>query len=779
MLALSAVCMICSAAGARPDFKGRVCDSDGSPLPYANVVLLEPSDSSFIKGVITDQDGFFSIEGTDFNGLLRISMVGYETSFLSHPAVDEIMEVHMEAESQLLSSVEITAMRPKTVVTTQGMETSVQGTILENQGTASDVLEHIPGVIKQGDELEVIGRGSPVIYINGRKVQDKSELDRLQSIDIKSVEVINNPGAQYDAQVTSVVRIQTVRRQGDGLGFTLNAGNDQDMVWANSDPSVSVDLNYRHNDLDVFAGAGYEHASVEQHADMHQTTVSSVEFVQDGKLGNSYNQDVLYYNAGFNWQISNAHSLGVRYDLTQMLGGKNHEFIDEDVFLNSTLQEHIRSNSDQDMTAPIKHAVNTYYNGAFGRLGIDLNVDFLQSGIESVSRTLENGNITNTDVQSKSTTQNNLVASKLVLSYPIWMGMLQGGAETYFVNRDNTYNITGAAVANANSRTTESMLAGFAEYAFQLPSVGVFSAGLRFEHTDMDYTDRLNAAGNLSRSTNDLFPTLVYSNVFGSMQMSLSYSARTQRPSFEQLNEAIGYNNRYTLQRGNAQLKNEVQHHVALVARYNVITFSGEVVQRNNAISQWSYLYGTDGAVLIDYVNLGKPVRSLTTYVNAMPTFGSYTLNATAAMIKPWLTMDLEDPRVAGGIRTKSFNKPIFFLQLFNTVALPHSWTLEGGLVYQSRGDSQNMSLMSNQFVLNASVQKSFLSNDALTLRLAYDDILQRANSHVLMDCGYYQINQFNRMKTSVVKATLRYRFNTAQSKYRGTGAGQDVKERM
>ncbi|MCQ2110167.1 MAG: TonB-dependent receptor [Bacteroidaceae bacterium] len=779
MAMLMAFCSMGNAANSSPDIKGLVVDEEGQPMPYVNVVLLEPSDSSFIEGVITDQEGFFQIDGQNKNGLLRISSVGYQTQFLSDPDNNQLLTVRLASESQVLNAVEITAMRPKTVVTTQGMETSVQGTILESQGTANDVLARIPGLIKTGDDLQVIGRGNPVIYINGRMLQDKSELDRLQSTEIKSVEVINNPGAQYDATVTAVVRIRTVRHQGDGFGFTFSAGNDQDVVWGNSDPNANLDVNFRHNGLDFFAGAGYAHNSVEQHSDIHQTTVSTVEFVQDGKLGNSYSQDALAYNAGVNWQISDYHSVGVRYDISQMLGGRNKEFIDEDVLLDGTLQEHILSDTEHEINAPLQHAVNTYYNGTVGKLGIDLNVDYFKSGTESVSKTIETGQLTNTNVDTKTTTDNNLVASKLVLSYPIWMGRLQGGAETYYVDRKNTYNITGAPVANADSKTTEKMLAGFAEYAFQLPSVGVFSAGIRYEHTDMEYRDRLDPTQDMSRSTDDFFPTLVYSNVFGPVQMSLSYSAKTVRPDFQQLCEAISYNNRYTLQRGNAQLKNEIQHHVALNARYSVVTFSSEFVQRNNAISQWSYLYGTDGAVLIDYVNLAKPVRSLTTFVNVMPSFGSYTLNATAAMVKPWLTLDLEDPRVAGGIRTANFTKPIYILQLFNTLSLPKSWSAELSTVYQSKGDSQNMSLMSDQFILGAAVQKSFLKNDALTLRLSYDDILHDAKSHVLMDCGYYQINQYNRMMTSLVKATLRYRFNTAQSKYRGTGAGQEVKDRF
>ena len=67
----------------------------------------------------------------------------------------------------------------------------------------------------------VIGRGAAVIYINNRKITDATEIERLNSSDIKDIEVITNPGARYDATVSAVIRIHTVRKVGDGFGFDV------------------------------------------------------------------------------------------------------------------------------------------------------------------------------------------------------------------------------------------------------------------------------------------------------------------------------------------------------------------------------------------------------------------------------------------------------------------------------------------------------------------------------------------------------------------------------
>lgn len=49
-------------------------------------------------------------------------------------------------------------------------------------------------VVDNGGSIEVFGKGSPEIYINGRKVNDLQELSQVNSGDIKNVEVLTNPG---------------------------------------------------------------------------------------------------------------------------------------------------------------------------------------------------------------------------------------------------------------------------------------------------------------------------------------------------------------------------------------------------------------------------------------------------------------------------------------------------------------------------------------------------------------------------------------------------------
>ena len=106
-----------------------------------------------------------------------------------------------------LNEVTVKSSLPKSRVKGDAMRTIVNGTILEKAGKATDVLNRIPQLKADKDGgVEVFGRGGAEVYINGRKVQDMKELTRISSEQIKSVDVVQNPGARYAASVKAVVR---------------------------------------------------------------------------------------------------------------------------------------------------------------------------------------------------------------------------------------------------------------------------------------------------------------------------------------------------------------------------------------------------------------------------------------------------------------------------------------------------------------------------------------------------------------------------------------------
>lgn len=146
--------------------------------------------------------------------------------------------VQLTSDAQLLEEVIVKGNLPVTRMKGDAMVTSVENSVLSKAGSANDVLGKIPGITKTQDSYEVFGKGTPLIYINGRKLNDLTELEQLNADEIKNVEVIRNPGSRYDATVKAVIRIQTVKRQGEGFGFNLRSSYYQSKIQTGSNRPI-------------------------------------------------------------------------------------------------------------------------------------------------------------------------------------------------------------------------------------------------------------------------------------------------------------------------------------------------------------------------------------------------------------------------------------------------------------------------------------------------------------------------------------------------------------
>ena len=306
------------------------------------------------------------------------------------------------------------------------------------------------------------------------------------------------------------------------------------------------------------------------------------------------------------------------------------------------------------------------------------------------------------------------------------------------------------------------------------------SAGVRYEHVNYVYEDALSHQNDIKRSYGNWFPTVSYANAFGPVQLLLNYSTKIMRPGFSNLSSAIRYNSRYLWQSGNAALQPQIMHDVSLTALWKFVTIGATYSHVDKAIVTWASPYNDEGVMLVKPRNLDEPFRSLSAFVNLTPTIGPLSLNYTFVAQPQWLTINAPDSSQPSGVRKTSFNdKPLFIGQLFNTLSLKGGWQLElGGVVY-SRGYNQNMYLTNVYFDLSAAIQKTLLKDGSLVLRLEGKDLAGMGHNDVATDFGDYKVWQTNIMNTQLVKFSVRYIFNAAQSKYRGTGAGSDSKNRM
>lgn len=114
------------------DIKGKIVDEKGQPLAFANVVLLNRQDSTFVKGVVSGEDGQFAIDSPCNNGIIKVTSVGYKTVW-KDCAGENAGVIKMMADSKMLGEVVVKSSLPKTILKNGGMTTTVAGSVLKRQ----------------------------------------------------------------------------------------------------------------------------------------------------------------------------------------------------------------------------------------------------------------------------------------------------------------------------------------------------------------------------------------------------------------------------------------------------------------------------------------------------------------------------------------------------------------------------------------------------------------------------------------------------------------------
>lgn len=643
------------------DIKGKIVDEKGEPLAFANVVLLNRQDSAFVKGVVSGEDGHFAINSACNNGIIKVTSVGYKTAWKDCTGENAGM-IKMVADSKMLGEVVVKSSLPKTILKNGGMTTTVAGSVLEKAGTMEHLLDRIPNVSAQNGNIKVFGRGEPIIYINGRQMRDRSELDRLSSDNIKSVEVIANPGARYAASTKAVIRITTKKIQGDGFGFDATTEGSYDEK-KNMEGYGRLNIYYRKQGLEFGAYAYSSKQSSPDEKDLQQMTYLDKTWNQQDRTRWKNKTETFSSRLNASYQFDNNNSLGASISFLRnpklQTDGKTEGSVLRDEVLAET-NTSIRSEFGQNSN----WSSNVYYVGKVGKLGIDFNTDWFWSKGNNRNNIDEHYQEVNSDMQNQlvnSTTSkyNRLIASKMVFSYPLLGGDLSVGGEYSFTNRNTNYAIIPNTLAdNVIDRIKEDMVSAFVTYNRDFGKLNM-EAGLRYENVDFKYYDDGKYIAEQSKTYGEWFPSLSLSMPIGNVQMQLSYAADIDRPNYWVLRSGVQYSNRYTYETGNPFLVSEISRNISYDLAYKWLTFNLTYEHISDPIYQTVEMYKDNATIGLMRMINGKSYNNVTSTLNLQPTFGIWHPMLSAMVEKQWFELQTRDGQ--------HLNKPVAMFRFNNT----------------------------------------------------------------------------------------------------------------
>ncbi len=735
---------------------GKVTDEQNHPVEFANIILLSPNDSAFVQGTVSHGDGSFQIATTtQHNYIIKVSSVGYQ-SICQNVQTGEVVNISLPGDAVMLGETVITAKRPDYQIKDGSLITHIENSVLSKAGTGNDVLKHIPGIQEKDGEFTIFGKGTPAIYINGREVRDASELDRLNSAEIRQVEIITNPGARYGADVKSVIRIRTIKREGEGIGVDVRS------MWGqaeNSRLNEQLNLNYRHNNLDIFGTFQYVHNEYLLTRRVFQNVFVDTLWQQKNIMRQNTQENNYKGEIGINYQLQDNQSLGIRYSLAT--SPKNEEWYraESEILANGNYYDKLFSSSYSSTEKEPAHQISTYYSAIFGKLSVDFNVDALWSKLHTINEIAEKSEeLNNRTVNSTNHVNNKLYAGKLILSHPVGGGTLSFGSEYTSTRRNDVFINPQEILPTTDSYTKEDRTGVFAEYN-RFIKIAYLNMGLRYEHVSSEH------------SYDNFFPNVSLATQIGKFRTQLSYTAKTKRPYYHQLSSNMSYLNRFTYMSGNPSLKPETIHDLTVSGSYRWLQFMISYQREKDAILYMTDQYEKNPAItIITHRNFDR-IDNLSAFITAAPTMGCWHPQLTVGIQKQWAKVEHHETML-------SMNRPLFISTFNNGIKLPHEWTLSLDMTFQSKGDYQNIYIYQNVFMMNASVTKSIL-NDRLSFNLQGIDL-----THGRKDGNRIYNKQMNMDVSNVsdsreVRLTVRYKFNTSKSKYKGKSAAEEDLKRL
>jgi len=759
---------------------GKISDEKNQPLAFASVALVSAQDSQLVRGALSDESGLFSIPNIlpgDYR--LQVTMVSYETQFtdvftVQTDSKNVTADVAMQPASTMLGEAVVVAKRPLFEQKADRMIMNVSDSPVASGGSALEVLQKMPGVLVVQDRVTLAGNQSVQIWIDGKPSQyaDMNAVLRdLPGDQIDRVELITQPGAQFDAAGGAIINI--ILKRNANLGFTgtaalttggsvydnSDAGTDDDTYYR-VNPSLS--LNYRKGQWNFFGSYSYLHRTSFSVIDIDRF-IGDTTYVQ--KNYNPSDWEVHNYRIGADFFATQKTTVGVLIrgfsrtgesranNVTNVFNQEQTEQFGAFTTLNNTQSD--RSNFFGN--ANLRHEFDA-------KKGHTLNLDFdySQYAIQNISRL----NIFQNEIGSpESRSEQNLdqpiqiYVGKVDYVLPIDSTFkIETGAKSSFATIDNDLKfLRGGTIDPAQSNEflyKENINAGYLNLSKKLGRFDL-NAGLRAEQTVVTG----ETAGKLELDRNYLqwFPSASALYRFGEhFGLQSSYSRRVTRPSFQQQNPFAFFIDSLTFQQGNPQLRPEIGNNAQLALTYDNQPFirisygkTNDVIIENAPRLEGSKTF-TTAANLAEYERWAFELNFPIKYKKLIDGFGGNQFIHNAY-----------DAEYLGERFARSKWNWLAYWQI--NVNLPAEFKLEFGGWYMTKFLEEFFDIGS-MGGLNFGASKTFWKGRG-RLSLSLNDLLYSQISNVRVDYSNILVNFRQRDDSRNARLTFSYRFGNTELK--------------
>jgi len=766
---LSSILYYASAQNKGSQVKGIVLDSNNNGLDYYQIKILNQKDSTVVL------NGSFVTPDFEFNDikpgayLLSIYSMGFEeviSSFtlLNENSAIEIPAIKLRMSSVSLNEVVVTGKVPLVRQDKNKISINIENSILSDAGTISDMLSRTPGLITDaGGGVAVIGKGSPIIFLNDKQIMNTDELSLLSSNEISKVEILRNPPARYSASGRSVIIIKTKRAKKNTTMLQLT---DYATFARKTSNNIGIQLNQNINRYSGLFSYSYGVYNQKQYTNQYQT-ITQEDYIMTNlsDLTQTYKNKSHNIFIGTDYKLTSNQYIGLQVS-GRFVDDKKNESRDQRIHKTNNPIDELRNiqilgdkdNSfysidldyrlNPDSTSNSLSIIGSY---AYKKLENKSDINELEKATDGLTHSLINSN-NKYHVYSFSTDYQFNLLNYLNPEVGVKFAQIKNDGNS------RHFNITSSTLNSLdNNLTKEYLYAGYLNLQKEYGKLSL-EAGLRYEYSKSTITTS-DLDNDIKVSSSELFPSLGLTYTFSkNLELSLNYSRSISRQDFSQINPNRIYLDSLSYIIGNPDLRpsfsNDYELGISFLNGFN-FTFGVEDI-KNPVIFTGINDETNQDITKFTYINLDK-ARYYTFGLSYSLTKGIYSGAASYSLICP----DMKIPFLN---EEKKLKKAMSIISLNNSFSVTNKISLFCDFRYRGPGE-YGIADWKEQYNLSAGIRGRFLKQ-SLNISLLASDIFHK-NSSGNYDEKFGNITNGMRVNqdTRFVRLTVRYTFNSINSR--------------
>lgn len=784
---------------AQGEIQGFVQDETGTALVFANVLLLKASDSSFVKGTITEENGQFLFQNISVGTyVFTASMVGYESSSTKQFDFDGTLKTLppiLLSEGLELDEVVVTSKKNLYEQKIDRMVINVASSILSTGSTALQILERSPGVQvdRQNSSVSLVGKSGVVIMINDKlsympAASVVQMLEGMSADNIESIELITTPPANFDAEGNAGFINIVLKEQADlGLNgsYSLSFGVGNGTITNNN-----INFNYRKNKMNFFGNYSFLRDSQGQFFSFNRNFINANS--DEVEIFTNTDREPIQRNhnlrMGADYQASEKTVLGLLAWVTdnKWTMDADNQSRENENNIPRTFIELLTTERNQlrhfGANINLKHDFeeNEY---------ISFDFDYLKYRLENPTVYINsffdrnNAFLREEITESDKTTPIQITVGKADYSNRVNDKLkIETGVKAAFNNFDNDVAVgtfSGSDFIEDNDLTNisnlkERILAGYGSLEYAFSDKTNLQLGLRYEHTDSKLvSDKQGLV--VDRSFGELFPTAYISHkVNDTLSFNVSFSRRITRPTFNDLAPFVIFIDPNTFFAGNPAVQPAISNSLKFDLSYRSVILSSQYSVEKGTIATFQSRFDTVNERLIFGAENLDRTRVF-----------SLTLGLPITFTNWWKMQN--NLTYLNTIITNTFDgDPIDFEQNSFNINSTQSFTMAKNLSSEINVNYNSPTLLSfigtgvlqEVYSINVGIQKKFGDNGG-TLSFRINDLLDSQEWNVITDVPEQNLNTNNTFDFSNRTFIISYSNTFGNSKLksareRATGAEEE-----